>query len=210
MRPAAETDPRHRHRRSRRLRPRDRHRDFRAQPGLEDYPLKKELEKQIDLPVFVENDCNIQALGVFEKELGGKPKSMVSVFLGTGIGAGIVWTANSSPGSTAPLARSATWSSTSADPSAVAATRSCFEALASRSAIFRMIEAAVKDGQKTLLTDMLGSGLDDMRSGDLRKAIRKGDKLVEKIVEEAAEYTGIAVANIINLLNPRSSSSAAA
>jgi glucokinase len=66
-----------------------------------------------------------------------------------------------------------------------------------------MIETAVKDGQKTVLTDMLGSGLDDMRSGDLRKAIRKGDKLVEKIVEEAAEYTGIAVANIINLLNPQ-------
>jgi len=49
---------------------------------------------------------------------------------------------------------------------------------------------------------MLGPELADMRSGDLRKALRRGDKLVEKVVEEAAEYTGIAVANIINLLNP--------
>jgi len=41
-----------------------------------------------------------------------------------------------------------------------------------------------------------------MRSGDLRKALRRGDKFVEQIVEEAAEYTGIAVANVINLINP--------
>ena len=49
---------------------------------------------------------------------------------------------------------------------------------------------------------MLGPGLEDLRSGDLRKAIRRGDKFVEQVVEGAAEYIGIAVANIINLLNP--------
>jgi glucokinase len=81
--------------------------------------------------------------------------------------------------------------------------RGCFEAVASRSAIFRSLHAAIKDGQKTVLTDMLGPDLADLRSGDLRKAIRKGDKLVEKIVEEAAEYTGIAVANLINVFNPQ-------
>ena len=80
--------------------------------------------------------------------------------------------------------------------------RGCFEALASRTAIFREIQAAVKDGQKTMLTDMLGNDLSDMRSGDLRKAIRRGDKFVEKVVEEAAEYTGIGVANLINIFNP--------
>ena len=50
---------------------------------------------------------------------------------------------------------------------------------------------------------MLGPDLQDLRSGVLRKAIRKGDKLVEKIVVEAAEYNGIAVANFINIFNPQ-------
>src|SRR5206468_10478504 len=49
---------------------------------------------------------------------------------------------------------------------------------------------------------MLGEELVDMRSGDLRKALRRGDKLVDRVIEEAAEYTGIAVANVINLFNP--------
>ena len=80
--------------------------------------------------------------------------------------------------------------------------KGCFEALASRTAIFHAIQAAVKNGAETVLTEMLGPELTDMRSGDLRKALRRGDKLVEKVVEEAAEYTGIAVANVINFLNP--------
>src|SRR5207244_4504980 len=42
--------------------------------GWEDLPLKKDLEKQLDLPVFVENDCNICSLGVYEIELGRKPQ----------------------------------------------------------------------------------------------------------------------------------------
>jgi glucokinase len=36
----------------------------------------------------------------------------------------------------------------------------------------------------------------------LRKAIRRGDKFVDGIVESASEYIGIAVANLVNLLNP--------
>ena len=40
-------------------------------------PLKKQLEKQLDIPVFVENDCNIAALGVYVAELKSKPSSMV-------------------------------------------------------------------------------------------------------------------------------------
>jgi glucokinase len=49
---------------------------------------------------------------------------------------------------------------------------------------------------------MLGDDLEDLRSGDLRKALRRGDKFVDKIIEEAAEYIGIATANLVNILNP--------
>jgi glucokinase len=85
---------------------------------------------------------------------------------------------------------------------AAAATKAAFEALASRTAIFQQIKAGIKAGQKTQLTDMLGDDLSDLRSGDLRKAIRRGDKFVDRVLESAAEYIGIATANLINILNP--------
>src|SRR5215207_7805654 len=58
--------------------------------GWKDVPLKRELEKHLDAPVFIENDGNIAVLGVHVAELKSKPQSVVGVFVGTGIGGGLI------------------------------------------------------------------------------------------------------------------------
>jgi glucokinase len=167
-----------------------------------DVPLKKELEKQVQAPVFIENDCNIQTLGVHEKELKGKPRHLVGIFVGTGIGAGLILDGKLFSGFNRTAGEIGHMVIEVGGSKCACGNKGCFEALASRTAVFRRINSAVKDGQKTVLTDLLEGDLRDLRSGDLRKAIRRGDKFVEKVVEEAAEYIGIAVANVINLINP--------
>lgn len=171
-------------------------------PGWEDIHLKKELEKQLDLPVHVENDCNVCTLGVHVAELAGKPRHLIGIFLGTGIGGGIILDGRLFSGFNRTAGEIGHMVLEVGGPKCGCGNRGCFEALASRTAIFRRIQSAVKDGQKTVLTDLLGDDLADLRSGDLRKALKKGDKLVEKVIEDAAEYTGIAVGNLINLINP--------
>jgi glucokinase len=170
--------------------------------GWRDIPLQRELGKLLAKPVFVENDCNVCALGVYHGELKGKPKSMVGIFLGTGIGGGLILNGQLHTGFNRTAGEVGHMVLEVGGPKCGCGNRGCFEALAGRAAIFRRIQSAVKAGQKTLLTDMLGPDLKDLRSGDLRKALRRGDKFVEKIIEETAEYTGIAVANLMNLLNP--------
>lgn len=170
--------------------------------GWEGVALQKELEKRLEVPVFVENDCNICTLGVHEAEFGGKARSLVGIFVGTGIGAGIMLDGKLYSGFNRTAGEIGHMVLEVGGPKCGCGNKGCFEALASRSAIFRRIQTAVKEGQKTVLTDMLGDQIEDMRSGDLRKAMKKGDRFVEKVIEEAAEYIGIAVANVINLLNP--------
>src|SRR5262245_62977360 len=58
--------------------------------GWKEVPLKKELEKHLGVPVFVENDANIAILGVHVAELKSKPKTVVGIFVGTGIGGGVI------------------------------------------------------------------------------------------------------------------------
>lgn len=165
-------------------------------------PMRKALEKELKVPVFAGNDGNLCALGVYVVELGGKPDSMLGLFLGTGIGAGIIVGGKLHTGFHGMAAEIGHMTLSVGGPKCSCGNQGCFEALAGRQALFRKIQSAVKEGQKTLLTEMLGPELVDMRSGDLRKAIRRGDKFVERIVQEAAEYTGIAVANLINIFNP--------
>lgn len=165
-------------------------------------PLKKALEKALDIPVFVENDCNICTLGVHESELKGKPRNMIGIFLGTGVGGGLILDGKLYGGFNRTAGELGHMVIQVGGPKCGCGNNGCFEALASRTAIFREIQRAVKEGGRTVLTEMLGDDLAELKSGDLRKALRKGDKLVEKVIESAAEYTGIAVANLINIFNP--------
>ena len=165
-------------------------------------PVKKELEKHLEVPVFVENDANIAVLGVHVGELKSKPASVIGIFVGTGIGGGLIVNGDLYSGFNHTAGEIGHMVLEVNGPKCGCGNRGCFEALASRTAIFQRIKAGVKDGEKTLLTDMLGDGLEDLRSGDLRKAIRRGDKFVGKVVEQAAEYIGIGVANLVNVLGP--------
>ena len=173
-------------------------------PNLEweNVPLKKDLEKLLDVPVFLENDGNICTLGVYHSELEAKPRHMAGIFVGTGIGAGLMLDGKIYSGFNHAAGEIGHMIMEVGGPRCGCGNKGCFEALAGRQALFRKIQTLVKSGEKTILTEMLGPGLEDMRSGDLRKAIRRGDKLVERVVEEAAEYIGIACANVINLFNP--------
>jgi glucokinase len=169
--------------------------------GWKDIPLKKDLEKALGVPVFVENDCNVCALGVYVAELKSKPRSMVGIFVGTGIGGGLIIDGELYSGFGHTAGEVGHMVLEVSGPKCGCGNKGCFEALASRSAIFQQIKAGIKDGQKTLLTEMLGDDLADLRSGDLRKAMRRGDKFVDRIIEGAAEYIGIATANLVNVLN---------
>jgi len=171
-------------------------------PGWKEVPLQKELEKALDLPVVVGNDCNLCTLGVHEVELKGKPRHMVGMFVGTGIGGGLILNGELYLGHNLTAGEVGHMVVAADGPKCGCGNRGCLEAVASRTALFRKVQAAIKAGQKTVLTDLLGNDLNDMRSGDLRKAIRRGDKVVERIVLEAAAFLGVGVASLINIVNP--------
>jgi len=127
---------------------------------------------------------------------------VITVTLGTGIGGGLILNGELYSGFNHTAGEIGHMVIDVNGPKCGCGNKGCFEALASRTAIFQRIKAGVKDGEKTLLTEMLGDGLEDMRSGDLRKAIRRGDKFAAKVVEQVAEYIGIGVANLVNILGP--------
>jgi glucokinase len=173
-------------------------------PNLDwrDVPLKKDLEDQLKIPVFVGNDCTTAMQGIYVAELHSKPQHVVGIFLGTGIGGGLIINGKPYHGSNHTAGEIGHMVLDVNGPKCGCGNKGCFEALASRTAIFQRVKTAVKNGQKTILTEMLGDNLKDLRSGDLRKAIRRGDKFVDKVIDEAAEYTGIAVGNLLNIFNP--------
>ena len=58
--------------------------------GWRDLPLRQMLSERFSLPVFVENDVNVAALGEFGFGVERNTPNMVCVAIGTGIGAGLI------------------------------------------------------------------------------------------------------------------------
>jgi len=170
--------------------------------GWRDLPVRKELEKRLQMPVFLENDCNICTLGVFEQELGGKPSSLVGMFVGTGIGGGLILNGQLHSGIGHTAGEIGHMVVMAGGPKCGCGRRGCLEAVGSRTAILRAIQKAVEDGEKTELLDIADKDLSTLKSSHLRKAVKRGDKLVNKVLADACRYIGVGVANLVNILNP--------
>src|ERR1051326_6138853 len=100
--------------------------------GWKDVPLNKALEKQLDVPVFVENDGNIAVLGVHVAELKAKPKNVVGIFVGTGIGGGLIIDGQPYSGLNHTAGEVGHMVIDINGPKCGCGNRGCFEALASR------------------------------------------------------------------------------
>ena len=81
-----------------------------------------------------------------------------------------------------PPAKWGIWSWKCQAPSAPCGNRGRFDALGEpRLPFFAKSRTRSKMARKTVLTELLGNDLDNLRSGDLRKAIKRGDKFVERV-----------------------------
>ena len=58
--------------------------------GLKNFNIKEKLQKKISFPVLVENDVNLGALGIKYFGVGKNSTDMLAVFIGTGIGGGLI------------------------------------------------------------------------------------------------------------------------
>lgn len=79
----------------------------------------------------------------------------------------------------------------------------CIEALASRTAMERDVRAAIAKGEKSsVLKIMEERGKDRMTSSVIQRALKRNDPVMRKVMKRAQYYLGIAVAGVVNLLDP--------
>lgn len=127
---------------------------------------------------------------------------MLGVFPGTGVGGGLIYEGRIFRGKRGSCMEVGFLQMATAGPFAGLGPVGTLEALASRLAISGEAAKAVYRGQAPALAEMAGTDLANMRSGVLAKAIDAGDKVIERIVREAAEQIGRAVGSLVNILAP--------
>ncbi len=170
--------------------------------GWENFPVADILSKHFSVPVVLDNDVN---LGTYaEWLLGGDKdaKHVIGVFPGTGIGGGLIINRKIIHGASGGAGEIGHMTMQIDGPLCGCGKRGCLEALASRIAIAKEVMALILRGESPYLSDKIGTDISKLRSGVIADAIENGEKKVEDIVRKAAYLTGVAIANLINVLSP--------
>ena len=174
-----------------------------AAPNLNcfDVELKRILEEHFNIPTFVGNDVEVATLGEKKFGSGVDYNNFVCVFVGTGIGSGIVYDGKHLKGATGTAGEIGHIIVDSGGRLCGCGGHGCLEAYASRSAIEKKILGSMKKGHKSIIAESIkDSGV--IRSSDLADALDAGDEIVLNAITEASEYLSSGLASVINFYNP--------
>lgn len=79
----------------------------------------------------------------------------------------------------------------------------CLEVLATGRGLEHNAAERLKSGEKSRLSTMTGGHPERINDRMIFEAARKGDKLAQAVLDEAAEYIGVGIAGAINLFQPQ-------
>jgi glucokinase-like ROK family protein len=170
--------------------------------GWFDVPLGPMLTERIGKPVTVVKRQNAGALGEYWHGIGKDQANLLYVSVGVGIGCGIIVGGKLFEGINGSAGEIGHITVVPDGYRCKCGNFGCLETLASSPAIAVRAREKAKEGQETLLTDWTNGVLQSVTSHLVIKAANEGDALAIEVIQEAAGYLGIAIANAINLYNP--------
>jgi glucokinase len=170
--------------------------------GWNEVALGPRLAENLGIPAFVDNDVNLGTLGEHALGAGQGTTDMVGVFVGTGVGGGLILDGKLRSGFRHAAAEVGHTIVLADGPVCGCGKRGCLESVASRTAIDRDIRLGIAAGRQSLIPDLTGGHLDRLTSGVLAKAWQQGDPLVTEILTKARWYLGLLTASIVNLIDP--------
>lgn len=169
--------------------------------GCKELNIKEILEKEFNIPVLLGNDVEIATIGEMYFGAGRKEKDFVCIFVGTGIGSGIVQNGQIRYGTTGTAGEIGHIIVDVGGRPCGCGGCGCLEAYASRLAIEKRIIGALKKGRKSDIENYL---VEDkpIKTSMIRKSLENKDELVTQIINEASEYLASGLASVINFYNP--------
>ncbi len=171
--------------------------------SMQHTPLAAMLAERLEgARVLMGNDATLAALGEQRYGAGRGVDEVLFITISTGIGGGIVTRGQLLLGAGGYAGEIGHMSIDAHGPYGKSTMPGAWESLCSGSALARIAGERLAAGEASSLAGVLAArGALDAR--DVFGALRAGDALARRIVNEATHYLGIGLAGLVNLLNPQ-------
>lgn len=170
--------------------------------NFKNVPLRKELQKYVNLPVYVNNDANVAA---YAESIHGAAKATcisVTVTIGTGIGGGVIVDGKILSGFNNAASELGHMVINLGGESCGCGRNGCWEAYASATAFIRQTRKAALDNPESLINKLVNGDIDSINAKTAFDAAKQGDLTAQKVVEQYIKYIGEGLANIFNIFQP--------
>jgi glucokinase-like ROK family protein len=170
-------------------------------PGWDMYDVRGFFGLRFDVPVWVDNDVNVMALGELRGGLAAGHRDVVFVKIGTGIGAGLVSRGalhRGAQGCAGDIGHVAVGDSTI---QCRCGQLGCLEAHAGGFALAREGQELARSGASAQLAQAVAEGR-EVTAATVIHAAQRGDLAARELVTASARLVGEALARIVNFFNP--------
>jgi glucokinase len=163
--------------------------------------VSREVADVVGCPVLIENDANLAAYGEFVCGAAQGRANVIYIAVGTGIGAGLICDGKLYRGS---LGFAGEFGHTTVDPEGLpcaCGNRGCLETIASGPNIVRRARERLFRDRSSSLSRLAVPGSGELTPERIATEALNGDDFSLMILEQTGKWIGIAVANVINLLD---------
>jgi glucokinase len=172
--------------------------------GWREVDFRALLRARLGAVVELYNDLNAIAYGESAFGAGRGARDVLCIFVGTGIGAGMVTDGRLYIGAT-HLAGEFGHMKVVRGPSARrcgCGQRGCIEAYASGRNLAQRAHEELGAGARSLAVELAGGAIERVHAGHIDEAVRRGDAWATALWSEVAPLLGMSIANAVTLLNP--------
>ena len=169
---------------------------------LAGYPLAARLRKSFRTRIVLGNDVNLGTAAEQWLGAGKGVQNIVGIFLGTGVGGGIIIDGKIYTGAQGAGGELGHMIIDLHSPLSSAGDFGTLEALASRRAIEGRIREALRRKKKTIIRELAGNKPKVIKSRMICKALQKKDPVVTGIIDDACHVLGKACISLRHIFNP--------
>jgi glucokinase len=170
--------------------------------GWRDFPLGTKLAAALGVPVAVENDVRAAAWGEFRFGAARGAKSLICVFVGTGLGSGAVLDGRLWRGAGNAAGEVGHTQVVIDGLPCRCGQRGCLEQYVSGTGFQRRFEAARAASVKTRLSELCGDDPTKLTAPMVWAAAAEGDAFAREVKADAERYLALGIANYVTVLNP--------
>lgn len=171
-------------------------------PAWNMMPLRDTISKRIGMPVILENDTNLCALGEYHYGAGQGSRNMCYATFSTGYGLGIIIDGKLYVGATGTAGEIAHIVVNVGGPLCTCGKSGCLMAYASGVGISRLAYEHIDLGEETLLSQYATPDRKRILGKSILEAAQKGDHIANEIIYESGYYFGVGLSIIAQILNP--------